>query len=181
MPATIDSLSEEHGHWRFTKEQEAQFTAKTCLIAAQGEQQTNAEYEVGFEENDDESDAVTDDGLMIVDSGLPSLKRKFLDRLAETFARKKLASFVSATAMEEYEEKIVIYVVRNEAIVKKDKRFRQTLKICLESISGKGRTGSLERASTLTISLRPVSRITEVIPLGTNTLLLQKSHTDSSV
>ena len=181
MTATIDSLPEEHGHWRFTKEQEAQFTAKLCFIAAQGEQQTNTEYEIGFEEDLNESDAVTDDGVMIVDSGLPSLKRKFLDRMAETFARKKLASFVSATAMEEYEDKIVVYVVRNEAMVKKDKRFRQTLKICLESISGKGRSDSIERASTLTISLRPVSRITEVNPLGTVTLLLQRSHTDSSV
>ncbi len=181
MPSTIDSLPEEHGHWRFTKEQEARFTAKTCLIAAQGEQQTNVEYEIGFGENDNESDAVTDDGLMIVDSGLPSLKRKFLDRLAETFAREKLASFVSATAMEEYEENIVIYVVRNEAFVKKDKRFCKIFKSCLESISGKGRTNSIEQASTLTTSLRPVSRVTEVSPLGTSTLLLQRSHTDSSV
>ncbi len=173
MPATINSLPEERGHWRFTKEQEAQFTAKLCFIAAQGEQQTNAEYEVGFEDNDDD--------LRIFDSDSHSLKRKFLDRLAETFARKKLASFESATAMEEYEEKIVIYVVRNEAIVKKDKRFCRKLKICLESISGKGMIDSIEQASTLTTSSRPVSRIAEVSPLGTNTLLLQSSHTESSV
>ena len=138
MPARIDSLPSEHGEWRFTEEQEARFTAKTCLIAAQGEQQESEKYETKLDEAADESDASTDDGVMIVDSGLPGLKRRFLDRLAEIFAREKLAAFVSATSMKEYEDSVTIVIVRNQAIVKKDKRFGKTLRRCLESISAKG-------------------------------------------
>lgn len=181
MAPVIGSLPGEHVEWRYTKEQEARFTAKTCLIAAQGEQRDNAEYEIGFEDESDESDADTDGGLMIVDSGLPSLKRKFLDRLAEIFAREKLASLVSAAAMEECEGKIVIYVVRTEAMVKKDKRFCKTLKLCLQSISAKATLGPVERASILTTSIRFFIKLTQVSTLGTTTLLLQRSLTDSSI
>lgn len=109
---------------------------------------------------------------MTVDSGLPSLKRKFLDRLAEIFAREKLASFVSAAAMKEYEDKIVIYVFRNEAMVEKDKRFRRDLKLCLETISAKGTLHPVESASILTTNLRSLSRLTQVKVLGTTTHFL---------
>lgn len=172
MASTITPTPGEHAEWRFNEEQEARFTAKTCLIAAQGEQQHNSEYEIGFDENPDELDADTDDGLMTVDSGLPSLKRKFLDRLAEIFAREKLASFVSAAAMKEYEDKIVIYVFRNEAMVEKDKRFRRDLKLCLETISAKGTLHPVESASILTTNLRSLSRLTQVKVLGTTTHFL---------
>ena len=131
-------LHEEHVQWRFIEEQEARFTAKTCLIAAQGEQQENIEHESGLEASADDVEDDMNDGLMIVGSGLPSLKRKFLDRLAEIFARKKFASFVSATAMEEFEDKVVIHIVRNEVFAEKDQQFRQTFTHCLESIAAKG-------------------------------------------
>ena len=135
MALLADPLPEEHVQWRFVEEQEARFTAKTCLIAAQGEQQENIEYENGLEASADDVEDDMNDGLMIVESGLPGLKRKFLDRLAEIFARKKLASFVSATAMEEFEDKVVIHIVRNEVFAKKDQQFRRTFKHCLASIA----------------------------------------------
>ena len=109
---------------------------------------------------------------MIVDSGLPSLKRKFLGRLAEIFAGEKLASFVSATAMEEDEDKVVIHVVRHEAIVKKDKRFCKTLKSCLASVGAKGTPDSVDRASMRTSKTRIFNRLTHVSALGTTSLFL---------
>lgn len=157
MASMSDLPPGSQAEWRLTKDQEADFTAKICLIAAQGEQQDSADYDLGFDENMDDLDADTDDGLMIIDSGLPSLKRKFLDRLAETFAREKKASFVSATAMKEYEDSVIIYIMRNEAMVKKDTNFGDTLKLCLESISAKGTLHPTDRASMLTTKLRPFS------------------------
>ena len=138
MALSTGPVPEEHVQWRFIEEQEARFTAKTCLIAAQGEQQENIEHENGLEASADDVEDDMNDGLMVVDSGLPSLKRKFLDRLAEIFARKKLAGFVSATAMEEFEDKVVIRIVRNEVFAEKDQQFRRTFKHCLESIAAKG-------------------------------------------
>ena len=137
MAFSAGSLPEEHVQWRFIEDQEARFTAKTCLIAAQGEQQEDIEHENGLSASADDVEDDMNDGLMIVDSGLPSLKRKFLHRLAEVFARKKLASFVSATAMEEFEDKVVIHIVSNEVFAKKDQQFRRTFKHCLESIAAK--------------------------------------------
>lgn len=69
--------------------------------------------------------------LLTVASGLPSLKRKFFDRLEKVFAREKLASFVSATAIKEFEDKVVMHVVHNESITKENMRFCNTRKLCL--------------------------------------------------
>ena len=154
MASTTGAPPAEHAQWRFIEEQEALFTAKTCLIAAQGEQQEDVEYDNESGMSADDTDTDTDDGLMIVDSGLPSLKRKFLDRMAEVFARKKLASFVSAAAMEENEDKVVIYVLRNEPFVEEDEQFRSTLKLCLEAITVEGTFCVVESVFPLTIENR---------------------------
>lgn len=44
----IKGLHDGNAGWRFTQEQEARFAAKTCLIAAQGEQQDSVDYDIGF-------------------------------------------------------------------------------------------------------------------------------------
>ncbi len=98
--------------WYFSQDQEAQLVTKACFVAAHGKQQEQVDSisSVGSAEKTTESDSDSDDDLLIVGSGFPRLKERFLDRLAELFTRRKEASFVTATAIDEYDDRVVLYI-----------------------------------------------------------------------
>ena len=138
MAATTDKRTKHSTEWQFSLQQHAQLVAKTSFIASHGEQQCVADDETAIDPDVDTTNSDCEDNLMILKSGLPGLKRRFLDRLAEIFAREKQASFVAATAMDEYEDKFVIYVVRNESFTDEDDEFSRHLRLCLEACSTNG-------------------------------------------
>ncbi|KAL9630058.1 MAG: hypothetical protein Q9204_004920 [Flavoplaca sp. TL-2023a] len=80
---------------------QAQLIARACFVAAHGEQQENVDPISLFASAAETSKReFNNDDLLIVKSGFPRPKERFLDRLAELFTRKKKANFVTATAMD---------------------------------------------------------------------------------
>ncbi|KAL8847331.1 MAG: hypothetical protein Q9221_007614 [Calogaya cf. arnoldii] len=139
-----------HGatQWHFDQNQEAQLAARACFVAAHGEQQelVDCDSSSGYAEEATKSDLDDDDDILIVESGFPRLKERFLDRLAELFTREQEASFVTATSMDEYEDKVVLYIFRNEQFSRKDSDFQRQMTLCLETCNAKG---SIDRKHSL--------------------------------
>jgi hypothetical protein len=83
-------------------------------------------------------------------SGHMSLKRKFLDCLAELAANKKDGKTVSCTAMKETEDCVTIWIARNEGFPEKDKAVFDKLSLLLSKLSCKQGISS-KRSSPVTI------------------------------
>ena len=69
----------------------------------------------------DVASVVTNKVHQVSDSGHMSLKRKFLDCLAEFAANKRGGKAVSCTAMKEAEDSVTVWIARNEGFPEKDK------------------------------------------------------------
>lgn len=123
--------------WQFGVTEETQLATLACVarIEKQQRQPLVSLMEVS-KEHEDEPDAATNVLDTLAGTSHGDLLKRFLDRLAEIFAREKEPiNFVSCTAMVEQEDNATIFVSRNKKFDKVDDQFSRDLTSCLENLA----------------------------------------------
>ncbi len=123
-------------HWYFNDDRASCLPLLACAVSTERQQQEPVELQADDDPEDVESDAGTDDIGTLSRSNHVGLKRRFLDRLAEGFARQKRpVNFVSCTALVERADEVSIFVSRNRPFTGVDVIFKKGLAACLEQLS----------------------------------------------
>lgn len=128
---------DKNANWRFGATEEIQLaTLARVAWVEQQQREPLAPLLDMSKENEVESDAATNVLDVLAETSHGDLLKRFLDRLAEVFAREKEPiNFVSCTAMVEQEDGATIFVSRNKKLVKHDDKFSRNLAVCLEKLS----------------------------------------------
>lgn len=134
-------MDTDRADWCFGDTKGSLIATLVCAAFAEQQQQDPIVPQDECSEDDVESDAVTDQPEVLARSRHSGLKHRFLDRLAEVFARqKKSINFVSCTALVETSEETSIFIARNQPFAEKDEDFRKGLSASPEQLS-KGTCG----------------------------------------
>ena len=123
--------------FRTTAETLLSTLAWLAYIDQQQREPVNSSLDLAEIDGDDGclSEAATNTTDVLAQSHYTGLKKRFLDRLAEVFARKKLpVNFVSCTALLEKEDEAVVFVSRNVKFDQKDDSFQTDCANCMESL-----------------------------------------------
>lgn len=123
-------------NWYFDDTRVSDLALLACAAFAERQQQPPVVPQDKNIKEDMKSDVVTDDIGTLAQSDPRDLKCRFLDRLAEVFAREKQPfNLVSCTALVEGSDELSIFVTRNKPFSEMDEVFKRELGASLERLS----------------------------------------------
>jgi hypothetical protein len=129
----------------------AEFIALTSLLSMRngGQLEPLENFDASHDDSSDESEdeaasQSTDDTTrprQFTVSSKDNLRRRFLDRFAEALSKKKDARHVACAVMQEQEDRVRIWVARNEGFDQSDSEFLSKFASCLSNNGGGGLGG----------------------------------------
>lgn len=137
LAKSASTMTGEEPIWTFSESDETQLATLAAIARVEQQQREPIPTRVYREADERDSDAETDNIDLLARSGYGKLKKRFLDRLAEVFARRKApVNFVSCTALVEDKrvDRVTIYVSRNVDFQDVDTRFMGALSSILEGL-----------------------------------------------
>lgn len=146
IPIPTTAEYKEQQAWRFPVETESEIVALAAVCRLKRQQREPLEPATegdsgrwsDDEELDDEDDCVSLRIASLTTDSTKTIKRTFLDRLAEILCSHKHASYVTCTSMIEYEDAITIVVARNAKWTDADVRILDGVAAIMEKIASRG-------------------------------------------